>query len=79
MKQAVTYPLLAHRNACHEARRPSNDRLSSPMYRAFHTGSHHACIGTLLALFAKHLSAVGQQVDVSIHESLSNTTEGQMT
>ena len=45
-------------------------------HQAFHTGSHYAFVGILVALYWRDLAGEGQYIDASIHEACSSTTEG---
>lgn len=44
--------------------------------QGYNTGAHYAAIATLVAIYERDHSALGQYVDVSIHEANACTTEG---
>jgi crotonobetainyl-CoA:carnitine CoA-transferase CaiB-like acyl-CoA transferase len=55
---------------------PGSPPIRGNGYQGYNTGSHYACIGTLIALYERDQSGLGQHVDVSIHEANACTTEG---
>ena len=51
---------------------PNKAPLNMPRYQAYQMGGLHAAFGTLMALWWRHRTGLGQWVDVSLHEVMSH-------
>lgn len=55
---------------------PGSPPIRGNGYQGYNTGGHYAFICTLVALYERDHSGLGQYLDVSIHEANACTTEG---